>query len=49
MALAGAIVMGPRIGKYVNGKAVAIPGHNLALNTIIEMIDAMTDAITVFT
>jgi Amt family ammonium transporter len=29
MALAGAIVMGPRIGKYVNGKAVAIPGHNI--------------------
>ena len=29
MALAGAIVMGPRIGKYVNGKAVSIPGHNI--------------------
>jgi Amt family ammonium transporter len=31
MALAGAIVMGPRIGKYVNGKAVAMPGHNIPL------------------
>ncbi|HTT19126.1 MAG TPA: ammonium transporter [Candidatus Sulfotelmatobacter sp.] len=29
MALAGAIVMGPRIGKYINGKAVSIPGHNI--------------------
>jgi ammonium transporter, Amt family len=29
MALAGAIVMGPRIGKFVNGKAVTIPGHNI--------------------
>ncbi|HTQ39657.1 MAG TPA: ammonium transporter [Pirellulales bacterium] len=29
MALAGCIVMGPRIGKYVNGKAVAMPGHNI--------------------
>ncbi|MGE3805108.1 MAG: ammonium transporter [Gemmataceae bacterium] len=28
-ALAGAIVLGPRIGKYVNGKVNAIPGHNL--------------------
>ena len=29
MALAGCIVMGPRIGKYVNGKPVAMPGHNI--------------------
>jgi ammonium transporter, Amt family len=29
MALAGAIVMGPRIGRFVNGKAVAMPGHNI--------------------
>jgi Amt family ammonium transporter len=29
MALAGCMVMGPRIGKYVNGKAVSFPGHNL--------------------
>jgi ammonium transporter, Amt family len=29
MALAGAIVMGPRTGKFVGGKAVALPGHNI--------------------
>ena len=29
IALAGGIVIGPRIGKYVNGKPVAIPGHNI--------------------
>ncbi|HUD46701.1 MAG TPA: ammonium transporter [Candidatus Baltobacteraceae bacterium] len=29
MALAGCIVMGPRLGKYVNGKPVSFPGHNL--------------------
>ena len=33
-ALAGAIVLGPRIGKYVGGRTKAIPGHNLALSTI---------------
>ena len=27
--LAGAIALGPRIGKFVNGKAQAMPGHNL--------------------
>ena len=32
LALAGAIVLGPRIGKYdKNGKSRAIPGHNLVL------------------
>jgi Amt family ammonium transporter len=31
LALAGAIVLGPRIGKYVNGKPRPIPGHNLPL------------------
>ena len=32
LALAGAIVLGPRIGKYgKDGKSRAIPGHNLAL------------------
>ncbi len=32
VALAGAIVLGPRIGKYTaNGKPRAIPGHNLTL------------------
>ncbi|NOX20674.1 MAG: ammonium transporter [Nitrospirae bacterium] len=30
-ALAGALVIGPRIGKYVDGKARAIPGHNITL------------------
>jgi Amt family ammonium transporter len=29
VGLAGAIVLGPRTGKYVKGKAKAIPGHNL--------------------
>lgn len=28
--LAGAMMLGPRIGRYVNGKAVPMPGHNLA-------------------
>jgi len=32
LALAGAIILGPRIGKYNgDGKARAIPGHNIAL------------------
>jgi Amt family ammonium transporter len=32
LALAGAIVVGPRIGKYTpDGKARAIPGHNITL------------------
>ena len=30
-ALAGALVVGPRIGKYVGGKPQAIPGHSLPL------------------
>src|SRR5204863_1655778 len=29
IALAGAMIIGPRIGKYVNGKPVAIPGHHI--------------------
>ena len=34
-ALAGAIVLGPRIGKYdKNGKPRAIPGHNMSLAVI---------------
>ena len=33
-ALVGAIILGPRIGKYRNGKVTAIPGHNLPLATI---------------
>lgn len=31
MALTGAYVLGPRIGKYVKGKAQAIPGHNVPM------------------
>jgi len=27
--LAGAIVLGPRIGRFVQGKSVAMPGHNI--------------------
>ena len=30
-ALAGAIVLGPRIGKFVNGKPRALPGHNIPM------------------
>lgn len=33
-ALAGAIVLGPRIGKYVKGTVNALPGHNMPLATI---------------
>ncbi|WP_224995759.1 ammonium transporter [Cesiribacter sp. SM1] len=33
-ALACIILLGPRIGKYVNGKVKAIPGHNLPLATL---------------
>lgn len=35
IALAGAIILGPRVGKYTSsGKSVAIPGHNLALGAL---------------
>ncbi|MCA0362622.1 MAG: ammonium transporter [Bacteroidetes bacterium] len=33
-SLVGAFLVGPRIGKYVKGKPVAIPGHNLVLGTL---------------
>ena len=33
-ALAGILLLGPRLGKYVNGKAKAIMGHNMPLLTI---------------
>ncbi len=33
-ALAGVIMLGPRIGKYDNGHIRAIPGHNLSLATL---------------
>ncbi|CAN0352275.1 unnamed protein product, partial [Ectocarpus sp. 4 AP-2014] len=29
--LAGAIVLGPRLGRYVDGKSVPMPGHNIPL------------------
>jgi Amt family ammonium transporter len=31
IALIGAAFLGPRKGKYKNGKAMAIPGHSLTL------------------
>jgi Amt family ammonium transporter len=34
LALAGAMVIGPRIGKYVNGKSQAIPGHHIPMAII---------------
>lgn len=30
-ALGGILALGPRLGRYTNGKAVAMPGHNLPL------------------
>ena len=33
-ALAGAIILGPRIGKYKDGKTVPMPGSNLTLATL---------------
>ncbi|MEN1681978.1 MAG: ammonium transporter [Planctomycetota bacterium] len=30
-ALAGAIILGPRLGRYVDGKSVPMPGHSLPL------------------
>jgi Amt family ammonium transporter len=34
IALAGAMVIGPRIGKYINGKPQTIPGHHLPMAVI---------------
>lgn len=34
VGLAGAIILGPRVGKYVKGKAKAIPGHNLTFGAL---------------
>ncbi len=34
VGLAGAAIIGPRIGKYDNGKPKAIPGHNMALGAL---------------
>ncbi|RNI31254.1 ammonium transporter [Rufibacter latericius] len=33
-ALAGILLLGPRIGKYVNGKIKPIPGHSIPMATI---------------
>lgn len=33
-ALVGAVVLGPRLGKYQEGASLALPGHNLALSTL---------------
>jgi Amt family ammonium transporter len=33
-ALAGVILLGPRIGKYKDGKVVPMPGHNMSTATI---------------
>lgn len=33
-ALAGVLLLGPRFGKYANGRINPIPGHNLSLATI---------------
>lgn len=33
-ALAGVLILGPRIGKYVGGQSRAIPGHSMPLATI---------------
>ena len=30
-ALAGAIILGPRVGRFVNGKSVPMPGHSLPI------------------
>jgi len=32
--LTGAIILGPRIGKFIEGKPQAIPGHNMAIATL---------------
>jgi Amt family ammonium transporter len=34
IGLAGALVIGPRIGKYVNGKSQAIPGHHIPMAVV---------------
>ncbi|MEB3311655.1 MAG: ammonium transporter [Snowella sp.] len=33
-ALVGAVILGPRIGKYVSGRSSAIPGHNMSIATL---------------
>ncbi len=36
--LVGAYLLGPRIGKFVNGRAQAMPGHNMAIATLGALI-----------
>ena len=36
--LVGAMLLGPRIGKYANGKPQAMPGHNMAIATLGALI-----------
>lgn len=36
--LVGAMLLGPRIGKFVGGKAQAIPGHNMSIATLGALI-----------
>jgi len=36
--LVGAVLLGPRIGKFVDGKAQAMPGHNMAIATLGALI-----------
>lgn len=33
-ALVGAVLLGPRIGKYQHGTSLALPGHNLTISTL---------------
>ncbi|MGB2819816.1 MAG: ammonium transporter [Phycisphaerae bacterium] len=33
-AFIGTVLLGPRVGKYVNGRAKAIPGHNIPLASL---------------
>lgn len=37
-ALAGVIVLGPRVGRYVNGKVNPVPGHNMTSATLGALI-----------
>jgi Amt family ammonium transporter len=36
--LVGAIILGPRLGKFISGKPQALPGHNLAIATLGALI-----------
>ena len=36
--LVGAVLLGPRIGKFVSGKTQAIPGHNMSIATLGALI-----------